>query len=183
VAGLVVALEVHCLEGGGGGDGRGAGQAGQVDAVVAGQALVPLFEQAAGFAGVGAAEGGCGFGPQGARQALAVLVPQEAAHALDLALVDEPRQHQLAGCRAEGGVGRAVEAEDLAQHRVGRVARVLAAGEAQAGRAASLVELCGGGLGVGRALAAGLLEQGFAQAPGAVGVAVLLEGVGVAEHP
>ena len=43
VAGLVVALEVHCLEGGGGGDGRGAGQAGQVDAVVAGQALVPLF--------------------------------------------------------------------------------------------------------------------------------------------
>ena len=181
VAGLVVALEVHGLEGGGGGDGRGAGQPGQVDPVVAGQAFVPLFEQAAGLAGVGVAQRGGGLGPQRARQALAVLVPQEAAHAFHLALVDEPRQHQLAGCRAEGGVGGAVEAQQLAQQGVGRVAGVLAAGEAQAGQAAHLVELLGCRLGLRGA--AFLPQQGLAQAPGAVGVAVLFEGVGVGQHP
>ena len=181
MAGLVVALEVHGLEGGGGGDGRGAGQPGEVDPVVAGQAFVPLFEQAGGFAGVGVAQRGGGLGPQRARQALAVLVPQEAAHAFHLALVDEPRQHQLPGCRAEGRAGLVVEAEEFAQQRVGRVAGVLAAGEAQAGQAAHLVELLGCRFGLrGAAL---LPQQGLAQAPGAVGVAVLFEGVGVGQHP
>lgn len=52
---------------------------------------------------------------------------------------------------------------------------------AEAGAPVDLVELVGRRLGLRGA--AFLPQQGLAQAPGAVGVAVLFEGVGVGQHP